>query len=275
MIKLPFWKWQSVGNDFVLVHLDDLVSVGRQHDLSEIAQVVCARRWGVGSDGLLVLSRNGADLLLRMFNPDGTEDFCGNGTRCAAAHARELGWIRDAFCVVHRGIRVEGTVFPDGSVQTRGEPISFDPQVVPHMGPTEIFEKQVGPVVGSAVSTGSTHFVIFRPSVPDDEEFFGVSPLIENDPLFPSRTSVIWASEMAENRLQIRIWERGVGETLGCGTGSVAAALVHMRRTCGQGEIEVQNPGGIVGVEAPKWSAPSWARSRPMPVFRGSQELSI
>jgi diaminopimelate epimerase len=83
-----------------------------------------------------------------------------------------------------------------------------------------------------------------------------LSPLIENAPQFPLRTSVIWSHEVAPMKLEIRIWERGVGETQGCGTGSSAAAIDYLRRLGKGGTVEVSNPGGSVWVTAKTWHSP-------------------
>ena len=93
-------------------------------------------------------------------------------------------------------------------------------------------------------------------ALPDDESFESISAVIETDPKFPQRTSVIWVHEEAPKVLDIRIWERGAGETLGCGTGSAAAAVDYMRRRELGGTIEVKNKGGTVRVTMAKWDDP-------------------
>ncbi len=109
---------------------------------------------------------------------------------------------------------------------------------------------------GSALTTGSTHVVIPTAALPDDDSFRSVSPKIENDPQFPQRTSVIWSQEIEPMRLRLRIWERGVGETQGCGTGSAAAAVDYLRRKGKGGAVEVENPGGTLRVSMPSWDGP-------------------
>lgn len=90
MIQVPFWKVESIGNNFPLFHLDDLGAAGGDVEavLPKLAVLASDARFGIGGDGILVVSMEGPDLRLRMFNPDGSEDFCGNGIRCAVVHAR-------------------------------------------------------------------------------------------------------------------------------------------------------------------------------------------
>lgn len=263
MIK--FWKVEAVANSFVLVHRDDVA--GR--DLEVLVRQMCQPRFGVGSDGLLVVS---PDLELRMFNPDGTEDFCGNGLRCAAWHICQQGWGQGSFVVHHHGVDVPARVHADGMVEVTLVPASFDPAVVPldpqrHEGELWMEERWGG--LASSVSTGSTHTVVFVDELPDDQTFFGLSPQIETDPLFPERTSVMWTKVVGPGRLRLRIFERGAGETQGCGTGSAAAAVVYARAQGYAGRVEVENPGGVVVVDLDRWDGPVKMSSVTSVVFEG------
>ena len=102
----------------------------------------------------------------------------------------------------------------------------------------------------TALSTGSTHVIAFVESLPDDDVFFKVSPQVENHPLFPERTSLMWAQPEGDNRLKLRIWERGAGETWGCGTGACAAAVAAIRQGYAQsGEgVSVLSKGGVLSI---------------------------
>jgi diaminopimelate epimerase len=275
---LRFWKTQTVGNDFVLLHGEDVRSAGLEDSLPEMAKPLCSRRFGIGSDGLLVVQAEGGELHLRMFNPDGTEDFCGNGLRCAALHAHRLGWVPSEFRIEHYGRLVSAVVLPDGSVKTAIGPAVYESEDVPldvdrHAEP--MIDEPLHGYLGSAVNAGSTHFVTFVPEIPIDDEFNRVGPLIENDPLFPERTSVIFVKEKGVRLLQIRIWERGVGETLGCGTGSSAAAAEWMRRHGRSGDVEVQNPGGVLIVSADSVGGSLVTQSKPVETYRGDVKVAV
>ncbi len=269
--ELKFWKVQSIGNHFPLILTSEFSG-----DLSSLAVKMCRDHFGVGGDGLLAVGIDGADLVLRMFNPDGTEDFCGNGLRCAARFAFDQGLVGAGFNIQHLGRNVPVTV--EGSlIKTGIGTASYDPKDVPTIIAGELFDETIFAgrdadwsvvLSGSALSTGSTHVVLPVGSLPYDDGFRAISSRLEVDPRFPERTSVIWAARDGE-ALKIRIWERGVGETLGCGTGSSAAAVDWMRRRKRGGRIEVKNPGGTVWVSADTWSSPITLEGEATTVFQG------
>lgn len=280
-MHLKFWKTQSIGNDFVLVLEEDLKTVEDLSDLllARIASYVSTRHFGIGSDGLLVLGRRGPNLLLRMFNPDGSEDFCGNGLRCAAEFAKRQDWVQGAFTISHRGQNVEVSLLPDGQICTAIGKADYTPEKVPVRSGRPLFKESVfsGMVdgqplnlFGSALTTGSTHVVLPVPSLPDDHSFQSISSALEKADLYPEHTSVIWTKELAPDHLQIRIWERGAGETQGCGTGSAATAADYLRRKARGGRVLVQNPGGDVWVTAESWDGMLNLQSFAQVVYSGS-----
>jgi diaminopimelate epimerase len=164
------------------------------------------------------------------------------------------------------------------TVRTEIGSASYDPEQVPTTGIGELFNGNVWSgmdsgmplsLPGSALTTGSTHVIIPTYALPDDDSFKSVSPKIEVDSKFPQRASVIWSQEIEPMKLKIRIWERGVGETLGCGTGSAAAAVDYLRRKQKGGKVEVQNPGGVVSVSMDNWSAPITIEGTAEQVYSG------
>jgi diaminopimelate epimerase len=268
----PFVKVESIGNDFPLIHDDG------SRDLPALAQTLSDRRFGIGGDGLLVVGDVRDQVLpLRMFNPDGTEDFCGNGIRAAAWWAFTIGRVGQEFAVRHGGrdilVRIEGD-----RIQSTLGPASYHPDQVPLSTLTELFDATVWSGIdagmplslhGSALTTGSTHVVIPIAALPDDETVRSVSPKIEHDARYPERASVIWRHQTGPDELTIRIWERGVGETLGCGTGSSAAAADFFRRRGHGGTVTVHNPGGAVTIRADRWDAPLVVEGTARVVFEG------
>lgn len=263
---MQFSKMQGVGNDFVVLNADALPA---DTDWAERAVRLCARRVGVGADGMLTVSRQtdgDAAFAMRMFNPDGTEDMCGNGLRCAGLWAHRAGWLGDKgeFVIATKeGPKRSRLVRVDTG--GRSATLSVD-MGLPHFAPPEVpfcavdgdrivgFPLTVGGVTLpiTALNTGSTHTVIFG-AQPDEAAFQRLSPLIENHPLFPERTTVLWATQEAKNAFGVRIWERGVGETFGCGTGAcavgVAARLNGLTR--GDGFIKVVSRGGTLHIDWP------------------------
>lgn len=280
MSTIPFWKVESVGNDFVLVHEDDARRLsGQAYEgfLNRLAIQASERRFGIGSDGLLVVGPAGHDLNLRMFNPDGTEDFCGNGLRCAAVHATRQGWVGESFIIHHHGQAVPAQVCGEGCVETRLGVASYAPDQVPvHFRdePDKTFDRRSEwpglDASFSSLSTGSTHTIVWAGALPDDDDFSRLGPLIEDDQQFPERTSVIWTREIAPMRLEIRIWERGACETLGCGTGASAAAVDYLRRQNIGGSVEVTSKGGTLQISAPSWDAPLLVRGIAKEIYRGT-----
>ena len=256
MRTLRFSKMQGVGNDFVLVDGRELPGI----DWSGLAIEICDRHLGVGADGLLVIdSSHIADATMRMYNPDGTPDVCGNGLRCVAR------FLHDRFPPTHRtndpmtltiatlsGVR-RAEIRPDGPVSVEmGEP-RFAPAEIPMSvpGPKVVdYPLEVGGEIVqlTALSTGSTHSVIFVEDLPGDDRFLTLSPLIENHSIFPDRTSVMWTVVESRERLRLRIWERGVGETLGCGTGACAAAVAARIHGLTEQTVAVLSGGGELSV---------------------------
>lgn len=251
---VPFTKVQAVGNDFVLVDgrsLDDL-------NWPELARLMCVRRFGVGSDGLLVyLPSQTAHFRMRMFNPDGTEDFCGNGIRCMCAYHAELSQspppADDLTVETVSGIRkariLDYSCHRRAIVRVEMGPPILDPKRIPALfdGPRVVGRKLQ--VAGEAVevtslSVGTTHTVIFAPESDWDRLFSRVSPVLEVHEAYPERTSVLWADVSDARRIRVRIWERGVGETLGCGTGACAVAVAARLRGISSEEVEIVSRGG-------------------------------
>lgn len=280
MTRVPFLKVESVGNDFVLFETAELEAAGIGSErYPELAQLASPRRFGIGSDGILVLDVRTSPLDLLMFNPDGSPDFCGNGLRCAARFAVAHRGIASPFVIRHLGRDVPTDVCgDDGTICTHLGAASFAPADVPLAGTTdtagELFDAPLEvageTLIVSALSTGSTHTILFVDALPDDDTFLRLGPALENHPLFPERTSAIWAMPVGEDELKIRIWERGAGETLGCGTGSSAAAIAWLRRHGRGGTVAVHNPGGTLHISLDRWDGPITVRGQASVLFTGT-----
>ncbi|MCX7688445.1 MAG: diaminopimelate epimerase [Fimbriimonadales bacterium] len=256
---LPFTKVEGMGNDFVLLEWEQIPE-SWQGRPERLAQILCHRPFGVGADGLLIIQRKTPQrVVMRMFNPDGTEDFCGNGLRCVARFAYEHGYTDATEFVIeaYRGQEVpvrlhlrEGTV--DAITTTLPAP-RFHPRQIPMLVEGEVVEDYPLTIADetlrlNAVNTGTTHTVIFTDRLPDDERFHKLSPRLETHPLFPERTSVLWAVVDSPETIRMRIWERGVGETLGCGSGAAAVAVLAQRAGWVSETVEVVSKGGRVKV---------------------------
>lgn len=268
----------GIGNDFVV--LDTIgSSLPDDSDFVHAAKNFCARHFGIGADGLLTVEKSTlADVRMRMWNPDGTEDMCGNGLRCVALLAHERRYVDESKFTLETlgGVR-ECEVLSDGQIRVQmGEPnyefaaIPFEPKQSIAIG-----EEYSLPIDNCEVphvltlSTGTAHTVIFVDELPDDQTFLALSPLIENHPWFPERTTVLWTRVLSPERATIRIWERGVGETLACGTGACAVAVASQINGRGAEHFEVESKGGRLSIAWQKGKT-IWMTGPAKIVFEGT-----
>lgn len=243
---LAFTKLHGNGNDFILI--DELARVKVADSLkSSFAVQACHRNFGIGGDGVLFLSSSEhADLRMRLFQPDGSEaEMCGNGVRCLAKYAWDAGVAGQCFEVetlagiIPLKVREIGGDF--WARVDMGVPC-FDRRGIPAIGDGEFLMEPVEGFEASAVNTGVPHVVIFVDDLMDlpiDE----VAPHIRHCSLFPEGANVNFVR--LGDTFQVRTFERGVeGETLSCGTGSVASAAVARRLGMAGDEIFVETRGG-------------------------------
>jgi diaminopimelate epimerase len=232
MSELKFTKMHGNGNDFVVVNEYECpVPDDRK---ATFARKYCHRRTGIGADGVIFFAKPmHAPLYMRIFNEDGSEaEMCGNGIRCFVKYALDTGYMKPGAAKVETKagvLEVEGR-YEDGRAVVKvnmGKPL-FDPGKVPCKGMGDFMNKPVQGCEVSAVNTGVPHAVIFVESV-DEVDVAKVAPPVRYDQHFPMGTNVDFVAREGPN-LRLRTYERGVeGETLSCGTGSVAAAAVARR----------------------------------------------
>ena len=247
MTVLKFTKMQGLGNDFVV--LDGV----RQHvDLSPAQlRLLADRHFGVGCDQVLLVEKatGDADFRYRIFNADGGEvEQCGNGARCFMVFVRAQG------LTAKRELRVEtegGLINPrleaDGQVTVDMGVPRFAPEDVPFSGGTGAVDESLAvdgvPVRISALSMGNPHAVQVVTDV-DLAPVASQGPLIEHHPRFPRRANAGYMQVVDRATIRLRVWERGVGETLACGTGACAAVVVGMRRNLVDSPVRVRTRGG-------------------------------
>ena len=253
-MQLRFTKMQGIGNDYVYVW----GTVPPVQDIQRLARVVSHRRFGVGGDGLiLILPSEQADFQMRIFNADGSEGrMCGNGIRCVGKYVHDRGLTDKTHLLVETlsGIR-ELWLHLDGQGQTEsvtvdmGKPI-WDPAAIPV--DTRLPRVVAQPVTAggvtcamTCVSMGNPHGVIFCEDV-DGLDLEHIGPGLECHPLFPERINTEFVRVLDRARLQMRVWERGSGETMACGTGACAAVAAAVEQgfcPCDT-DITVQLRGG-------------------------------
>ena len=259
---MRFWKMHGIGNDFVLVDLwrdasDDDRGEGRRW--RDLAPRLCDRHFGVGGDGvLLVLPSEKADVRMRMFNPDGSEaEMCGNGIRCLARYVREHHGVRSETLRVETIPGIMEVSFPghDASrVQVDMGTPRFAPSHIPIQADGERVVDYPLAVNGrelriTAVSMGNPHAVAFLQD--GDLAAFpleAIGPDVERHPLFPRRTNFEVCQVEGPHRMWVRVWERGAGATLACGTGACAAAVAGVTLGLVESPVQVTLPGGTLEI---------------------------
>jgi diaminopimelate epimerase len=249
---LRFTKMQGLGNDFVV-----LDGVRDKIDLdSAQLRALADRHFGVGCDQILLVEparRPDTDFRYRIFNADGGEvEQCGNGARCFVHFVREHGLTdKSRLRVETAGGIIEPSIDADGQVTVDMGVPQFEPGRIPFVGGTggvaEPLEVAGTTVLVSALSLGNPHAVQQVQSV-DAAPVEAQGPLIETHPRFPRRVNVGYMQVVDRANIRLRVWERGVGETLACGTGACAAVVAGVRRGLLDSAVRVATRGGTLSV---------------------------
>lgn len=253
---MNFAKMHGAGNDYVYIN----GFAERVNDPHALARRVSDRHKGVGSDGLvLILPSEQAHVRMRMFNSDGSEaQMCGNAIRCVGKYAFEHGLVRDTSIQVETlaGIKdlwltVENGVVPCATVDM-GRP-EWQPARIPVRAEGETYLRQPLRVQGrqwevSCVSMGNPHAVVCTKHVAE-LPLSEMGPHFEHHALFPERINTEWVEVVDAHTLFMRVWERGAGETLACGTGACAVAVVAARLGLTERSVTVRLRGGELGIE--------------------------
>jgi len=254
---MKFWKMHGLGNDYVVI--DNRNENISDREAAELALKLCKRRFSVGADGVLFVSNSTvADVKMRIFNADGSEaEMCGNGIRCFAKYCYENSITRKSEVVVETlaGNKRTWLTVENGFVQSvmvdMGVPV-LERSKIPMLGEGTCVNEELHvngeTYKATCLSVGNPHCVIFVDAV-DDFPVQRVGSKIENHQLFPKRTNVEFAQGLSENEVKVRVWERGCGETLACGTGACAAVVAgNLLRKLG-GKVRVHLLGGDLEVE--------------------------
>lgn len=253
---MKFTKMHGCGNDYVYVNCVDQQITDR----SRLAKQVSDRHFGIGSDGLICIdSSEIADFRMDMYNADGSQGkMCGNGIRCVGKFVYDYE-MTDKTCITVEtlsGIKTLELNVVDGAVETvrvcMGQP-EFTPAKIPVLTELDRFVGQTVEVNGrawelSCLSMGNPHGVTFVEDV-DGLDLEAIGPMFEHYPLFPERINTEFVQVIDGTHLKMRVWERGSGETLACGTGTCAA--VAAAALCGksQDRVTVDLRGGALEIE--------------------------
>ena len=296
---MKFTKMHGAGNDYIFIDARDPKL--RDTDWPALSQAMSDRHFGVGSDGIiLILPSDEAHLKMRMFNADGSEgDMCGNGIRCLAKYAIE----RSISQPDKSGLRVETlagvrTIVPvmeeqatPGGMENRmvrarvamGVPI-LEPDQVPVVVNSNLGEKLGEAVVNypleigdakltlSFVSMGNPHAVAFIQQPVDEFPLHTIGPQVEHHPMFPRRVNFEIVNVKDNNRLKARVWERGSGETMACGTGACAIAVASRLLGLTDSLVDITLPGGTLKID---WDGDGevYMEGDAVEVFEGEWEM--
>ncbi|SDW03191.1 diaminopimelate epimerase [Marininema mesophilum] len=255
---MKFTKMHGLGNDFIIVASEQELPEA----VSTLAKQVCDRHFGIGADGLVyLLPSNRADVRMRIFNADGSEpEQCGNAVRCVARYYYER--ISDAKreLTVETGAGIQRVwIEGDDNTQVRvdmGNPILAGLQIPTTVDGERVVDQEIAVTAEgegqsyffTGVSMGNPHGVI---EVKDVQHFpvekWG--PLLENHPIFPHKANIEFISVRSKNEVDMRVWERGVGETLACGTGACATLVATSLRGRTERQGTVHLLGGDLFIE--------------------------
>ena len=250
---------QGTGNDFLFVEARD----SEERDWTVLSQAICERHYGAGADGLIVvLPSDRADVRMRLFNADGSEaEVSGNGVRCLVKYTieRRIAKSRDGGMTIEA---VHGVLNADASmngetvtaVRLSMGPPRFAPNEVPviaEMDPVIDFPLEVEGqrLAVTCVSMGNPHAVLFVEERVERYPLEALGPKVEHHPVFPERVNFGIARVSSPDRMEVRVWERGVGETLACGSGCCAAMVSARLHELVGDRVEIEQPGGMLTVE--------------------------
>lgn len=256
-----FSKMQATGNDFIVVNnLENEF----QYSFKLLSKYLCDRHFGVGADGVLILDKgNKADYKMRIFNYDGTEaEMCGNGIRCFAKYLYEKKIVKDSEFVIETlsGIKkvkleIEGNTVVLVEVDM-GEPsfnfneigVYYENNAIDTYNEEKFKGIQINEFTVFPISMGNPHCVCFVDNV-DEIDIEKTGKLIENYKYFSNKTNVEFVEIKNNSTIKVRVWERGVGETLSCGTGACSSAIISNLYKYTESEMIVDLRGGNLKVK--------------------------
>lgn len=278
--KLQFTKMQGLGNDYVYVDC----TKKKLENASEVAVKVSDRHFGIGSDGLILINASSvADFEMEMYNADGSRgEMCGNGIRCVAKYVYDYGLTDQTHISVETlgGIKYLDLTVEEGRVrQVRvdmGRPM-LCPAEIPVIANGESVIDMSIEVDGTeyrmtAVGMGNPHTVVFVEDV-DGLEIEQIGPKFEHHPCFPNRVNTEFVKVLDRNTVKMRVWERGSGETLACGTGACAVAVACILNGLTENKVIVQLLGGDLLIEWDREADKVYMTGPAEVVFDGEIEL--
>jgi diaminopimelate epimerase len=281
-MKLAFTKMEGCGNDYVYVN--GFTQSVPEEEKPALVRRLSDRHFGIGGDGVIFINpAKEADFEMEMWNADGTRsEMCGNGIRCVARYVYDFGLTdQKEFSIVSAGKIKYMTLYEqDGQISAvrvnMGQPILEADQIPVRADHSPVInvpiEVQGKEYRMTCVSMGNPHAVVFVDST-EDFPLEQVGPYFENHPCFPNRTNTEFVQVIDRSRVRMRVWERGTGETLACGTGCCATAVACVLNGLTDNAITVEVLGGALQIEWDRDNDLVWMTGPATVVFSGEIEI--
>ena len=279
MSKIQFTKMHGLGNDYIYIDAiknKDLKEIFTRYSLGALVRYLSDRHFGIGGDGVIFLdSSTVADFKMRIFNSDGTEaEMCGNGIRAFAKYIYDNSLAKGEILKIETLAGIKEIKREKYFTGINNEEID---EYVVNMGKPKVWGKTELEILDNKIETinisiGNPHAVIFVENV-DNIQIDKIGPIIENYKYFPQKTNVEFVQILDKNLIKVRVWERGSGETLACGTGSCAAVIAGVTNDLTKRKVKVLLQGGELEIDWNEQDNNVYMKGIATKVFDGTIEI--
>lgn len=279
MSKIKFTKMHGLGNDYIYIDAiknKDLKEIFTRYSLGALVRYLSDRHFGIGGDGVIFLdSSTVADFKMRIFNSDGTEaEMCGNGIRAFAKYIYDNSLAKGEILKIETLAGIKEIKREKYFTGINNEEID---EYVVNMGQPKVWGKTELEILDNKIETinisiGNPHAVIFVENV-DNIQIDKIGPIIENYKYFPQKTNVEFVQILDKNLIKVRVWERGSGETLACGTGSCAAVIAGVTNNLTKRKVKVLLQGGELKIDWNEQDNNVYMKGIATKVFDGTIEI--
>mgnify|MGYP004470075853 FL=1 len=279
MSKIQFTKMHGLGNDYIYIDAiknKDLKEIFTRYSLGALVRYLSDRHFGIGGDGVIFLdSSTVADFKMRIFNSDGTEaEMCGNGIRAFAKYIYDNSLAEGEILKIETLAGIKEIKREKYLTGINNEEID---EYVVNMGQPKVWGKTELEISDNKIETinisiGNPHTVIFVENV-DNIQINKIGPIIENYKYFPQKTNVEFVQILDKNLIKVRVWERGSGETLACGTGSCAAVIAGVTNNLTKRKVKVLLQGGELEIDWNEQDNNVYMKGIATKVFDGTIEI--
>ena len=279
MSKIKFTKMHGLGNDYIYIDAiknKDLKEIFTRYSLGALVRYLSDRHFGIGGDGVIFLdSSTVADFKMRIFNSDGTEaEMCGNGIRAFAKYIYDNSLAKGEILKIETLAGIKEIKREKYFTGINNEEID---EYVVNMGQPKVWGKTELEILDNKIETinisiGNPHAVIFVENV-DNIQIDKIGPIIENYKYFPQKTNVEFVQILDKNLIKVRVWERGSGETLACGTGSCAAVIAGVTNNLIKRKVKVLLQGGELEIDWNEQDNNVYMKGIATKVFDGTIEI--